>query len=188
MVLAPGTGRAIDSLGSTEAVTTPGYGVLMGTDTPAETVCARCRRALIAIDEIGGNATKRSWHHTGPTTSSGGMHDHAVEPISLDAVGREQVSVCDFCHAGAPGWRFPCDNFTLPAAAGIPVGQVSIGDWAACRECRQLIEAGDRSGLLDRCLAKYQGAPERVRHSLRANLQRVFRQFYQHRHGPAGPL
>ena len=56
-------------------------------------------------------------------------------------------SICDFCSAPNVAWRYPAQSFLAYAIAGV-VGQ-SVGDWAACRTCHELIEAGDRRGLLE---------------------------------------
>lgn len=52
--------------------------------------------------------------------------------------------ICDFCLAPDPTWEFPA-NPTL-----IPDGRfdASPDDWAACDECRELIEAGDFDALV----------------------------------------
>ena len=58
--------------------------------------------------------------------------------------------ICDFCSEPKVAWRYPAQSFLAYVVAGV-VGQ-SVGDWAACRICHGLIEAGDRDGLLDRSL------------------------------------
>jgi hypothetical protein len=58
--------------------------------------------------------------------------------------------VCDFCSEPNVAWCYPAQSFLAYVIAGV-VGQ-SVGDWAACRTCHELIEAGDRAGLLERSL------------------------------------
>lgn len=60
------------------------------------------------------------------------------------------TSICDFCSAPNVAWRYPAHSFVAYVVAGV-VGE-SVGDWAACRVCHALIEAGDRSGLLERSI------------------------------------
>ena len=55
--------------------------------------------------------------------------------------------LCDFCSAPDAGWRHPARNFIGYVAGGV-VGE-SVGDWAACQECHQLIVSGDRARLTE---------------------------------------
>ena len=50
--------------------------------------------------------------------------------------------LCDFCSAPDAGWRHPARSFIGYVAPGV-VGE-SLGDWAACQECYQLIMSGNR--------------------------------------------
>lgn len=58
--------------------------------------------------------------------------------------------ICDFCSAPDVTWRYPASNFAAYIADGF-VGE-SIGDWASCAECRDLIDADDREGLAQRSI------------------------------------
>jgi len=53
--------------------------------------------------------------------------------------------VCDFCSHPSVGWRYPARSFVAYIVGGI-AGQ-SVGDWAACDTCYELIEKDDRPGL-----------------------------------------
>lgn len=53
--------------------------------------------------------------------------------------------ICDFCSNPQVGWRYPAQSFLAYIVGGI-AGQ-SVGDWAACEACHDLIEQDDRSGL-----------------------------------------
>lgn len=53
--------------------------------------------------------------------------------------------ICDFCSDPSVGWRYPARTFLAYIIEGI-AGQ-SVGDWAACVACHDLIEKDDRSGL-----------------------------------------
>ena len=55
--------------------------------------------------------------------------------------------LCDFCSAPDAVWRHPARNFIGYNAGGV-VGE-SVGDWAACRECHQLIVSDDRARLTE---------------------------------------
>uniref|UniRef100_A0A6M3IJQ6 Uncharacterized protein n=1 Tax=viral metagenome TaxID=1070528 RepID=A0A6M3IJQ6_9ZZZZ len=67
----------------------------------------------------------------------------------------ENGPICDFCSDPAVAWDYPANDST-PAAIllnGNVTLMSSIGNWAACEKCSALIEADDRSGLLNRTLA-----------------------------------
>ena len=51
------------------------------------------------------------------------------------------MSLCDFCSASAPAWRYPAASFQDD------FGSHSVSDWLACEDCHRLIEAGDRDAL-----------------------------------------
>ncbi|HXB67291.1 MAG TPA: hypothetical protein VNY05_03560 [Candidatus Acidoferrales bacterium] len=56
--------------------------------------------------------------------------------------------VCDFCSTPSPAWIYPARSF-LVARHDTLVDQ-SLGGWAACDTCHNLIEAGNSPGLLVR--------------------------------------
>lgn len=55
--------------------------------------------------------------------------------------------ICDFC-SGVPAWRYPARDFDFAKW-----NVTSEGDWLACDECRELIQANRRTDLADRALA-----------------------------------
>lgn len=58
--------------------------------------------------------------------------------------------VCDFCLAPNPEWEFPADPTLVPAARV----DLSPDEWAACGECRELIDEGDVDALVVRIVDK----------------------------------
>ena len=58
--------------------------------------------------------------------------------------------ICDFCSDSPVTWRYPAQTFIAYETAGL-VGQ-SVGDWAACNGCYELIQSGNREQLLERSL------------------------------------
>lgn len=50
--------------------------------------------------------------------------------------------ICDFCSDPHPAWWMKAKTIEVPEARAI-----SQGDWAACDQCRQLIERNDRVKL-----------------------------------------
>lgn len=61
--------------------------------------------------------------------------------------------LCDFCSTPNAGWRYPARSFIGYVAPGV-VGK-SVGDWAACHECHQLIISGNHVGLTERCVTTF---------------------------------
>ena len=47
------------------------------------------------------------------------------------------VLKCDFCSSPEIRWRYPCKSFVTPT-----LDAMSNGDWAACDDCRDLVESG----------------------------------------------
>jgi len=96
------------------------------------------------------------------------------------------TSVCDFCSAPDVTWQYPARSFVAYAVNGV-VGQ-SVGDWAACRVCHELIEAGDRQGLLERSLQTLlEKNPEMLPEEaeLRDQLAQIHGMFFAHQAGAA---
>ena len=98
-------------------------------------------------------------------------------------------SICDFCSAPNVAWRYPAQSFLAYAIAGV-VGQ-SVGDWAACRTCHELIEAGDRRELLERSLGTLLEKNPEMRPAeseLRSQIAHFHRLFYANQTGSALPV
>ncbi len=53
--------------------------------------------------------------------------------------------ICDFCSSPDVKWRYPAKTF-LAYVTDLVAGE-SLGDWAACTKCHDLIERDDRAGL-----------------------------------------
>ena len=97
--------------------------------------------------------------------------------------------ICDFCSAPDPGWRYPARNFIGYAACGI-VGE-SVGEWAACQECHQLIVAGDRSRLTERSVVSFiafQPELAAIRTELETELGTLHGRFFENRTGQASAI
>jgi hypothetical protein len=52
---------------------------------------------------------------------------------------------CDFCSSSAVMWRYPAES-SVVFRAGNHVAE-SVGDWCACEECSQIIDAGEPERL-----------------------------------------
>ena len=97
--------------------------------------------------------------------------------------------LCNFCSAPDAGWRHPARSFVGYVAPGV-VGE-SVGDWAACHECHQLIISGDRAGLTERLVTTFIARhPELgiVRNELTAEMETLHANFFENRTGLASAI
>jgi hypothetical protein len=98
-------------------------------------------------------------------------------------------ALCDFCSEPQVVWRYPALSFLAYVIAGI-AGE-SVGDWAACRICHALIQAGNRSELADRSVRTLiEKHPEmRVAEAeLREQIAQFHVMFFRNRAGSAMPV
>ena len=98
-------------------------------------------------------------------------------------------SICDFCSEPSVTWRYPAQSFVAYVIANI-VGE-SVGDWAACSICHELIEAGDRWGLLERSLHTLLEKNPDMRPAeteIRGQLAQFHGLFFGNQTGPALPV
>ena len=58
------------------------------------------------------------------------------------------MNKCDFCGAEGVVWLYSAKNFDYIMVDGETYR--SLGEWAACEICAELIEKGDREGLVER--------------------------------------
>jgi hypothetical protein len=115
-------------------------------------ICATCRSPLETfIDQ----ETKAVTYQHG-----GAIHCDNVDPIDYD--GGPLIEHCDFCLAPNPTWSFPAKLVRDPnmlfamspdgsLAQDRPSNQyVSPDEWAACGDCKPLVEGRDWRGLWSR--------------------------------------
>ena len=57
------------------------------------------------------------------------------------------MNKCDFCGATEVAWFYPAKNFDYMVVDGNTYR--SLGEWAACEACADIIERGDREGLME---------------------------------------
>lgn len=72
----------------------------------------------------------------------------------LDA---RKAPVCDFCNSADVTWTYPAADFdagvdVVDVENGERFGNMMIGAWAACDNCHDAIESGDREALVARCI------------------------------------
>lgn len=97
--------------------------------------------------------------------------------------------ICDFCSEPAPSWCYPAATF-VALRVGL-IEAASEGDWAACDDCRHLIEAGNRAGLAERSAALLVVAnPEfaSAGAEIREGFVSLHSGFFAHRRGPCVPI
>lgn len=88
--------------------------------------------------------------------------------------------VCDFCSAPDPSWEYPAATSEMPLGVG-----TSLGAWCACDNCRELIEADDREGLISRAVGRYPMPDEPM---MRQAIEMVQQVFWQARRGEVKPV
>lgn len=91
---------------------------------------------------------------------------HITEITEQDDILVESVltsPVCDYCGDLGPCWDYDCHQFDIEE-----IGFGSLGEWAACSQCSELIEAGDYDGLLERTVSASPETGERLRELIRA--------------------
>lgn len=67
-----------------------------------------------------------------------------------------KLLVCDFCSCSPIVARYKVKDFqTTVKVEDIELTQVSIGDWAACKECEVLIDTNRWDAVVDRATAKF---------------------------------
>ena len=97
--------------------------------------------------------------------------------------------LCDFCSASDAGWRHPARSFIGYVACGV-VGE-SVGDWAACQQCHQLIVSDDRVRLTETSvltfIARYPELEE-FKSELATEMEILHAQFFDNRTGPASAI
>jgi hypothetical protein len=117
------------------------------------------------------------------TTEAGSQK--ALSKGTDDAMNNSNL-LCDFCSAPSPAWRYPARTFLaycIPNIAG-----ESVGDWAACDSCHDLIESDDKRGLakrsLDELISKHAESREAAA-VLYEELAGLHQKFFEHRTGAA---
>jgi len=97
--------------------------------------------------------------------------------------------LCDFCSAPDAGWRHPARSFIGYVAPGV-VGE-SVGDWAACQECHNLIVSGNRAGLTERSVSTFIAMHPELgvdQAELAKKMRILHASFVENRTGPASAI
>jgi hypothetical protein len=147
-------------------------------------MCQVCHRPLDVITDTEGNL-QDYWHASG--ISIGPEHD----PVPTPRVEELAQLICDFCSIPEGHWRYPTATFSTPdlpagyhARAQLPTAFIeprSIGDWMACDDCHDDIEAGHWDHLAKRSV-RHQ--PVAVRPFMLDAVRSLHREFAKNRSGP----
>lgn len=118
--------------------------------------------------------------------------DHKIVPIPRPDNTLEIKGVCDFCMAPDPIWTYPAKSFHTDIAEQHKPGEVytssygSVGDWGACQQCYEDIEADNWDAMVERNLKL---SPERmiepIRTLLKLKIMDAWKGFRLNRTGPA---
>ena len=94
------------------------------------------------------------------------------------------MNKCDFCGATEVAWFYPAKNFDYMVVDGNTYR--SLGEWAACETCADLIEKGDREGLVERSTdySSYDyGLSQEMKRLLKVELDNFHGFFWKNREG-----
>lgn len=153
---------------------------------PDELMCDVCHRPLDVVTGDDGE-TVDFWH------ASGVIYGEPHDPIPVPRVETEARVICDFCGMPDAKWRYPTRTFDTPDLALMDIALErpfarrpgvltprSVGDWCACGDCHDDIEAGLWNELADRGL---RSKPRALRREVRPHVKRLHQQFRQNRTG-----
>ena len=76
----------------------------------------------------------------------------AAKALSVAGVRGNPSSDCDFCGVVGAGWSYSVDDIERSVGRGYNLQVRSVGNWAACEHCYELIENENWKGLLSRSL------------------------------------
>lgn len=116
-------------------------------------------------------------HGKPPTDSGYGFPFIQIEDQTMS-------SICDFCSDPDVRWRYPTRSFWAYIVGSV-AGE-SVGDWAACERCHDLIERGNPDSLAAKSVERLIGVhPEvrEVREDLFREVTRLHRSFFACRSG-----
>lgn len=83
-------------------------------------------------------------------------NDHLPVPVTAEEIQHAETH-CDFCHRRNPQWVIPVRNYEYEnwKKLGVPLDGASVGSWAACDTCADLVNRGLWSDLTRRGQAAY---------------------------------
>lgn len=100
-------------------------------------MCAVCRARLSPKEAPDGSVV---YIH-------GTWADHEARPVN--EVAEDRILICDFCLEPHPTWDFPCGPMRR-AYGTVETAVMSVGDWAACDTCKELVVSDNYEELVER--------------------------------------
>jgi hypothetical protein len=86
------------------------------------------------------------------------------------------MSRCDSCYSEDFRWYYPAKNFNYSMVDGETYR--SLGEWAACETCADLVEKGDREGLVEVSARNHLNGLSILEKELLKNEIRFFHSFF----------
>lgn len=140
-------------------------------------ICETCRKVL----DIRATAFGVTYEHTIQDKD-----DHPVIPV-IPPEGWSQGR-CDFCNADHPEYVLPVRDFTAPVP-DLVNEHTSVGDWAACRRCADLIRLGNWLALERQAIGRLQDlAPVKLTSKEKEPIRKLYRMIRQNVTGPLRPI
>jgi len=151
-------------------------------------ICAVCRVALDYYQSLTDESESGWVHPYAVERYVVGVRDHEVQPIPAEMAEVSGRYRCDFCFSPAPTWRYPCQSFTV--ARDGPTDYASVEDWAACDQCKLLIDRHDMGKLIQRAMSMGPSTSSRahdpvVGKEVKRRLRALYKQFFAGLTGPA---
>jgi hypothetical protein len=90
---------------------------------------------------------------------------------------------CNFCSERPPTQLYACKNFLIPRTKTALFQHESIGAWAACHACAELIDGRRWSELTDRAFTnfiKQHGVPRYAQFDVREQFRQIHQLFREH--------
>lgn len=148
----------------------------MGAYTDGEPLmaCAVCARILDFDAQI------EAFTHTLADLDRENAGDHLAVPVPATTL--EAKTRCDFCGENeiprSEVWTVPAETFEMPMV-GVPGERrrMSVGDWAACETCANLVARKRWSQLISRVIGQHRQGREKVE---RAWVERAYTRLAVH--------
>lgn len=121
--------------------------------------CAVCARILDYDEQL------EAFTHTLADLDRENAGDHLVVPVLATTL--EAKTRCDFCGENeiprSEVWTVPAETFEMPKI-GVPGERrrMSVGDWAACETCADLVTRNRWRALVSRVIGQHRQGREKI--------------------------
>lgn len=155
-------------------------------ETNHRILCRRCRRPLASEFIEHDGTRKQRWIHTLHRLDESIGCPNPPDPVVDDGTfPGSAINLCDFCSEPAPTWIYPCSDVMTPIET---LG--SVGAWAACDTCAEMIEGRRVHQLANRAYAAVEDTlppNAMMRRVYQVQLQDLHRSFLKARIGERVP-